>query len=145
MRVKAAMECLVSIGKANALVRTFPFLTFGATVWLFMYFCTSQALAGEVSLVATIGAELHSLRKRNGPLLKERDAARAEVERVKLELKEKHHPNLEAACSVAGAEGVKVYKTSDDYRNMRNDLYNVGLIEAVKTLGPRNPNLDATD
>ena len=61
--------------------------------------------------------------------------------KVRLELEQKFQEDLEAARLAA----VEAYKASEDYRNMRDDLYTAGINEAVRILGPKNPSLDTTD
>ena len=92
-------------------------------------------------LVGLLGSELTSLRQRNDRFLKERDAARDETAKVRSELTRKFREDLEAARLAA----VEEYKASDDYRDMRDDLYTAGMTEAVRLLGLKNPTLDATD
>ena len=97
-----------------------------------------------VGLVGLLGSELTSLRQRNDRFLKERDAARDETVKTRSELTElarKFQADLEAARLAA----VEEYKASEDYRNMRDDLYATGINEAVRILGPKNPTLDTTD
>ena len=92
-------------------------------------------------LVGLLGSELTSLRQRNDRFLKERDAARDETAKVRSELTRKFRADLEAARLAA----VEEYKASEDYRNMRDDLYAAGINEVVRILGPKNPTLDTTD
>ena len=94
-----------------------------------------------VGLVGLLGSELTSLRLQNDRFLKERNAARDEVAKVQSELAQKFQADLEVARLAA----VEEYKASEDYRNMRNDLYTAGINEAVRILGPKNPTLDTTD
>ena len=61
--------------------------------------------------------------------------------KVRSELAQKFQADLEAARLAA----VEEYKASEDYRNMRDDLYTAGINEAVRILGPKNPTLDTTD
>ena len=94
-----------------------------------------------VGLVGLLGSELTSLRQRNDRFLKERNAAMDETVKIRSELTRKFQADLEAARLAA----VEEYKASEDYRNMRDDLYTAGINEAVWILGPKNPTLDTTD
>ena len=67
-----------------------------------------------MSLVGTVGAELNSVRSRNDRYLKEQDAARAVVEKIRSDLEVKYQANLLSAR----ASAVEEHKASEEYRSM---------------------------
>lgn len=91
-----------------------------------------------VSLVDTVGAKLSSLKNRNYWHLRERDKACVEASKVRSKLELKHQVKL----STARTSVVKDYKSSTKFENMWDDLYSTSFEDAVKILGPKNPNLD---
>lgn len=61
--------------------------------------------------------------------------------KIRSDFKAKYRADHQAARTSA----VEEYKSSEEYHNIRDDLYSVGIDDAVKLLHPKNLNQDVSD